>query len=237
MVKRGNKGQVTLFVIIAIIIVVLVAGGFFLYKENKTKSQNNVLTIKNYISDSIETEVLRNIITVAYQGGYAFPPIDSLSTPYYSVGYWVIDNETFYPSIEELASNIDFLNYMMGQANLSEVFPDYDLTKGNLESNTTILKDKVLVSINWPITIKKGNDIQTIENFNFQYNLRLGKLYDSAVYSADALSNYTIPDSLPADITLNIYLSNTNASLYELTDTNENFKIANQSFKFIFASK
>lgn len=233
----NKRGQLTLFIIIAIVIVALALLLYFVvFRETRVQTENKAIAIKNYVSNSVENRVLLDILTVAYQGGYALAPEDSFPTPFYQVAYWVEKNETFYPSLEEISSNIDFLNFLINEINLSQTFPDFEIAQGELESNTTILPEKVKVSIKWPITIKKGDVVQHIENFDFEYNIRLGKIYDATIYAADSIANETLPTKMPQDMNLTIYIYE-NASLYEITDTNENFKINDQYFKFVFAGK
>ncbi|MEM4215090.1 MAG: hypothetical protein QW484_01870 [Candidatus Pacearchaeota archaeon] len=232
-----KKGQITLFIIIAVVIVAVILITYFtVFRETKVQTETKALAIKNYVEDSIEKRALIDILTVSYQGGYAFAPEDSFPTPFYQIAYWVEKNETFYPSIEEIAANIDFLNTIMGDINLSQAFPDFEISQGTLESNTTILSEKIKVSIKWPITIKKGDIIQKLENFNFEYNIRLGKIYDVATYVAESVANETLPTNIPPDMNLTIYTYE-NASLYEIIDTNENFKINDQYYRFVFAGK
>jgi len=231
-----KRGQVTLFVIIAIAIVILALAAFFIYRETKIKSENDVIKVKAQLNDLLETRTLNDIITVAYQGGYALTPKEAFPTPYYPVAYWVDGNTTFYPPLEEIAGNIDYLNFLITDFNLSELYPGYDITAGNFKSNTTILPEKVIISINWPITIKKGSTTQTIENFDYSYNVRLGKLYDAATYAADWSANDSLPDKMPPEVNLTIY-NYQDASLYELEDTNPKFMINNQPLILVFAAK
>lgn len=233
--KRGKKAQVTLFVIIAIVIVaVFLILYFTVFSKPKITPESQVSEVKAYVSDSIQSKVLEDIITVASQGGYALPPENSFPTPFYEVAYWVDNNEIFYPSKEELASNIDFLNYFIGKMDLNQLFSGYDITQGDFESNTTVLNDSVAVSITWPITIKKGSVTQRLENFDFNYNIRLGKLYNAAVQAADDLALDRMPSDLPEDMNLSYYLYD-NAALYEIKDVNDDYKLDNESYSIAFA--
>ena len=232
----AKRGQVTLFVIIAIVVVAVALVAFLLYQQSTNKSETDVAGVKAQINDLLKTRILNDLTTVASQGGYSEVPEGSFPTPYYQVAYWLDGNETFYPSLKEVSSNVDYLNFLITDFNLNDSFQGYDISTGEFKSNTTILSEKVVVSINWPITIKKGSTTQTIENFEYSYNLRLGKLYDAAVYTADLIANDTIPNKMPPEINLTIY-NYENTSLYELKDTNSKFKINNQSLIFVFAGK
>jgi len=230
----SKRGQVTLFVILAIIVVALGLTAYFIFKPQAQNTQEQVTSLKTYLSDAISAQIHKNIIKVMQQGGYAFAPLDSFETPYYNVAYWITGNETNYPSLEEVAFNIDLLNFGIGQTNLTPLFSDYEISQGTFESNTTILENTVQVSAKWPITIKKNQVTQTIEDFDFNYDIRLKKLYGVSVYAADLVANDSLPTELPQDMNLTIYVYY-NASLYEIQDTNINYQLDQQPYNLVFA--
>ncbi len=232
----SKRGQLTLFIILAIIIIAIAIAAFFIFRPQVQNTGEQVTTLKTYLSDVIRTQINDNIITVMQQGGYAYAPAESFQTPYNDVAYWVVENNSFYPSLEEMAYNVDLLNFLIGQSNLSAIFPEYQISQGTLESNTTILDDSVQVSVKWPITLKKGTITQTIEKFDFNYEVRLKKLYNAATYTADLVANDTLPSEMPQDMNLTVYVYD-NASLYEIQDSNNNFKLNDQPYNFVFAVK
>ncbi len=233
---ESKRGQVTIFIIVAVAIIVIALIFFLVFRQNTNKSETSVSEVKTYLSDILERAVLINIITVAQQGGEAYPPTTSFQTPYYSVSYWVIDNTSTHPSREQLASNIDLLNSEITETNLSWFFPGYDISSGEFKSNTTLSETGVRVSVKWPITIKKGTTTQTIEDFTFNYNIRLKKLYDAADYTADLIANDTMPIEMPQDINVTVY-TYSNAALYEIIDTNAKYQLNKQPYNFVFAVK
>jgi hypothetical protein len=233
---ESKRGQVTLFVIIAIAIVIVALISFLIYKQTKTENVTNLGEIESYIQEDLNSKILQNIFLVSYQGGYAIAPDNSFENPYYRVAYWIEGNKTDHPSIEEISTNIDVLNSLMPKTNLSGIFPNYQITSGELSSITTLRENSTVVQISWPITIKKGDLSKNIETFNFEYDIRLKKAYSAAVYIADYIANDTLPNQLPPEINLTIY-NYQNASLYEITEANPNFIINNQPLMFVFASK
>jgi hypothetical protein len=233
---ESKRGQVTIFIIVAVAIIVIALIFFLVFRQNTTKSESSISEVKTYLSDILERAVLINIITVAQQGGEAYPSTNSFQTPYYNVSYWVIANTSAYPTQEQLAKNIDSLNSEIAETNLSWFFPGYDISSGKLESNTTLTESGVRVSVKWPITIKKGTTTQTIEDFTFNYNIRLKKLYAAATYTADLVANDTMPIEMPQDINVTVY-TYSNSALYEIVDTNTKYQLNKQPYNFVFAVK
>ncbi len=234
---ENKRGQLTIFIIVAVAIIVLVLVFYFgVFRNTQTRNENDAKAIKAYITDSIETRIINNILLVSNQGGYGLVPDEHFLTPFYQVGFWVNGNETFYPSLTEIEGNINYLNYLLGDIDLNTVFPGYNITTGALHTNTTILPEKVIVSIDWPITIRKGNSVQTLDKFDYTYNIRLGRLYNEAAQVAEAVANRNLPENINPEFNLTIYQYD-DASLYEIKDTNKNYGINNEYFTLVFAGK
>jgi len=232
----SKRGQLTLFIILAIIIIAVGLVVFFIFRPqtNAPNTQEQVSGVKTYLSELIESQVHQNILTVAHQGGYSYAPINSFETPYADISFWVVGNQTSYPSLEEITYQIDLLNFMMGLNNLSLTFPGYEISQGTLETNTRINDDSVQVSVKWPVTIRKNEVTQTIEDYNFNYNIRLKKLYNAATYTANLVAKDILPTQMPLDMNLTVYVYD-NASLYEIQDTNKNYQLNEQPYNFVFA--
>ena len=58
-------------------------------------------------------------------------------------------------------------------------FPEYEITKGKMDIKTMIEPEKVLVEMNYPLTIIKGKSSSKIKKFNSEVPVRLGIVYDS----------------------------------------------------------
>lgn len=73
-IKRGKKGQVTLFVIIAIVIVVIVLGYFLLKNSISSKQEmpQHVEVIEKSFLDCIQEKTLTGISILESNGGYIY---------------------------------------------------------------------------------------------------------------------------------------------------------------------
>ena len=236
--KRGKKAQVTLFVIIAITLVVLTLIAFLVYRDSKTKTDKETTVVKNYLSEALKEKILLNILAVSYQGGYSSPEKDSFPTPFYQVPFWIRENQLNYPSLSDVSKSIDDLNKKIETVNLSLAFSETEIEKGTLTTSTSFTDDKTIVAVNWPIIIKKGTTTQEIEDFNFEYPLRVKRLYETAVYVAGEVKRNkgVLPSQLPQNMELNVFVY-PNAILYEIKDKDPLFKVNNQEANFVFAQK
>ena len=58
-------------------------------------------------------------------------------------------------------------------------FKSYNISQGDISVKTTILNDKVVLKVTYPITISRGNEVLVIKDFQEEIPLRLGLIYDS----------------------------------------------------------
>ena len=65
-----------------------------------------------------------------------------------------------------------------------------DINVGELSVNTTLNKDNVLVKVNYPVTIKKGESELIVSEFNKEIKSPLGELYDVAMDIVDSEAKY-----------------------------------------------
>ena len=66
-------------------------------------------------------------------------------------------------------------------------FPDYEIEQGNFEAKTEILDNEVFLDVNYPLTIKKGEGVSRLKNFQTEVPIRFGSVYN-------VISNFIIQD-------------------------------------------
>ena len=115
---RRSKGQVTLYLIIAILILFLI-GGFLLFakylsaqKANKEISGLNNLgasggSPKKYIDECIKAKIAKGADLLGIQGGYVFPPNSFLDSNYSKIGYGLYQNKITLPSLEKIENELE----------------------------------------------------------------------------------------------------------------------------------
>lgn len=177
-----KRGQVTIFIIIAILIIAVAALVFFVAIPNGwfgLKLQEDSLTpINNYFSQCFLDKSKYALTVVASQAGYSDLQRASIAVFYdEKTAYYYKDNKTGIPPINlieiELGKEIDKqIDYCF---TLPTALREYQISKTNCSSRV-IVSDKVKVAIDCPIQIDKGVFSSKLPekntyNFNLDYNI------------------------------------------------------------------
>jgi hypothetical protein len=213
-----KKGQVTIFIIIAIFILAAVAA-FLIYRNSvpiisqiPSEFQPAYNTFLSCIEDNTQTginilESQGGYITLPnFESGSSFMPfssqLDFMGNPipywYYVSGNNVakeqvptqIDMENQIAQfIDERIRNCDFSSYTN---------TDFQIQMGEPTAKVSISQNKVSISLNMDLSMNKGNESAFVRNHKADVNSELGNLYTSAktVYDYEQkslfLENYTI---------------------------------------------
>ncbi|MEK6817618.1 MAG: hypothetical protein AABX80_02345 [Nanoarchaeota archaeon] len=184
MKNRGiKKGQITIFIIIAILIIAVVVL-FFTFKGSlqipgKPVSPETA-EIQNFVQECLDETSELAIFDIAERGGYEDPSKVS-STIVFNTPYYIKNNKNLMPSKEKIQEEISksLEKQMYSCVNNFALFPEYEITKGKMEIKTTIDSEKVLVEMDYPLTIKKGESSSKLKKFNSEVPIRLGIIYDA----------------------------------------------------------
>jgi len=151
-----KRGQVTLFVIIAILIVVGIVG-LFLYRERAKKaSVIEIENVRNYLNERVGHEIDSALLFIGLQGGYSEPPEKVLRLRYHFVPYYYYNKKAAIPSKEKIKEEIE--KEIIKRIELMEVpvnFVETEKSKPEIELNEVI-------EINFPIKIRKDTASATI---------------------------------------------------------------------------
>ncbi len=174
-----KRGQVTIFIIIAIIIVASTIL-FFIFrgKLGILESQANDPTYL-FIESCIEDTGKDAIYFISRNGGYFFSPAASTSE---GIPYYYYNGKNYMPSIERIEEEIS--SYIEGTLSYCTEefvdFPEFNITEGKIKAKTTIKDEKIILEIEYPVTIKKGKTTIRLKNFRDIIILaRVGTIYDS----------------------------------------------------------
>ena len=118
-----------------------------------------------------------------------------------------------------------------------------EIEQGEPKTETKILDNKVVLDVNYPLSIKKGEGISYIKEFNnIEIPVRLGVIYDSVdVIIKEQLSHEStcvscIWDiSLENDLIVNMLDYDEETKIFIVRD--ENLQINEKPFEFVFANK
>lgn len=238
-----KKGQVTIFIVVAIVLIGIVGLYFSLRGELKVdtftpESEEIYLFVENCIESTAEEA----IYSIGQSGGYFLPP--ELSTDS-GIPYYYYNGQNYMPYKEEIEEEVsEYINEMLSFCVKNFVdFPEFNISEGEIKTETKILDNKVVLNIEYPINIKKGESTTRLKNFeNIEIPVRLGIVYDAVgKIIQDQLGHENICLSCILDIVLENDLYTEMIDYDEETIIfiirDENSKIDDKSFEFIFANK
>jgi len=241
----NKRGQVTLFVVMAII---LVGGAFaIIYTQTdlfkKTETMNpEIAPIKTFIDNCLKSTAEDALIYIGHQGGYYDLPKLSIDT--YS--YYFYNNKSMVPSVQKIESELS--RYMADMLpfctqNFTN-FTGFDINSNSkIVSKSIILSEKVRFDVDYPILIKKGASAYRLSSFSAEIPSRLFTIYrvaqnftsvqleDPLSLCVSCLTNLMINN----DFYINMENYDNNTVIFTITD---NQTLINQnSYEFIFANK
>jgi hypothetical protein len=170
--KRGknNKGQVTIFIIIAVLIIVL-GVLFFVFKDSLNIGKTSVETepIQTNILSCLESTSEEGINHIALYGGY-YKIQEGISFSYLAdeIPYYYINSKENVPSISRVERELEYyINENLKSCVNFSSFEEqgFSINEGNLSSSVNINEDKINVKINYPLTIKKGESTYRLKDF------------------------------------------------------------------------
>ena len=238
---KNQRGQLTIFIILAIVIVGVVLvffairGGIF--QQILTP---NTEKVQNFVQNCIDETGTDIIYQIGQNGGYYFPSNLSTSS---GVSIYYENGKNYLPSKKQIEEEISsFFDYELFFCTRNFVdFPDMNILQGEIKTETKIENERVVLNVNYPITITKDNSGSRIENFKAEIPTRMGIVYDSV---SEFLQNQT-----DNGICLSCLLEATDKNdLYvEMMDYDEktvifvfrdkNSKIKDEEFVWVFANR
>jgi len=242
--KNNKKAQVTILIIIAIIVIAATLL-FFVFREDASQQDELILPeaqkVHSFVMECIENVGAEAIYSVGAGGGYYFIP--KLSTDE-GIPYYYYESKNKMPSKEKIAEQISqYINADLFFCTEGFVdFTDYEIDQEEIKTTTIINNEEVVIDVNYPIKITKGNSTTLIEDFNnIKVPIRLGVVYDSA---SEIISQQTSDgiclscasdEATENDLYIDIFDYDDSTVIFTITD--ENSKINNQTFIFVFASQ
>ena len=182
-----KRGQVTLFVIIAIVIVAAFLAGFLLYQnsheKNQIKANAEIAPVKEYIEICLKYTAVNGIKFIGMQGGYYHEPENYFAFEEYAIPYYSYEGKKQMPSKEiigqELSSYIrDNIDYCLD--NFSLFNKSFNISAGkNVFVNSKIIKESVIINLNLPVIITKRGEKFYLENFTLSLDYDLFGVYDT----------------------------------------------------------
>jgi hypothetical protein len=243
-----KRGQVTIFVIVAI---VLVTGALlFLYTQTDLLGQRvervpEINPIISEIQNCLDTTSLDGIKMVGLQGGYVFLPNQTFSTNLSNIAYAYYEGRKTFNSITGIAREISsYVSLMLPECTNFSKFPDFNINTISIISSTIIQGDLVKVDTKWSLSIKKGDASYNLNSFTTTIPVRLGLIYNitNTIVNNEMKDPNTIDASYFIDVN-NLYgikidfLPNNETIVYSITDPLSKFKNNYFNYTFLFANQ
>lgn len=218
-ISFGNhKGQVTIFIILAVIILAAVAV-FLVYQNSKsavTQIPAGFQPVYNNFLSCVQSNAQTGISILESQGGYIYLPSFEPGSPYMPfssdlnflgnpIPYWyyVSGNniaKTQVPSLQQMESQLaQYIDQNVRNCDFGQYTADnFAIQMGQPTASVNIIQNKVEVSLNMNLNMTKGNDSVFVSTHKAEVNSQLENLYQNAltVYNYEQqnlfLENYTI---------------------------------------------
>lgn len=212
-----KRGQVTIFIIIAIMIVAITIL-FFILREriSISKIPSSIEPVYNSFLVCLEDDVETGTGVLRSQGGYIYLPEfepGSRHMPFSSqliflgnpIPYWYyisgnnIQKEQI-PSKKNMEEQLaEFIENGIRNCVFDEYYEQgFEIEQGERNARVSIMDEKVEVNLAMDLSIKKGEDSALIREHKIIVNSNLGRLYNSArkIYEKEQkelfLENYTV---------------------------------------------
>jgi len=174
MIKK--RGQVAIFIVIAIVVATIVLAVFFsksatnVPSELKSSSEEVNLIVGSCLEDSLRGAIILN----------------SLNGGYYNLNgtaYYLDRGVPKYPSKQELGDqlNLGIKEFLSACLNFSEVSADVEYSLADSEITTILSKDKALIEFDGLFTISSGSSSATMNNFKSEIKTDYLEFYNIAL--------------------------------------------------------
>jgi len=253
MKELKKRGQVTIFIIIAVLIVAGVSL-FFILKDTDTKKQEQIEInpeiepVYSYVQNCLDSSSEDVVYTVGVGGGY-YNVEEDMSTENLGVTYHLKDGESLMPSKKEIEKEISN-NIEMETENcssdLDSVFTDYQIKQKNVSVETTIEQEEVLIEADFPLLIKKEDSRHEVRKFREIIPIKLGLMHEAVSEfisgelgsSAEGMSVKKMTEvSSDYGLEFNLFQIDREGKEFIFMVTSENQEINNETFIYSFANR
>lgn len=251
--KKGNhhnpgmkRAQTTLFLIIAVILVLGAAMVFFLFSQGYVGELNPFFFSKNsiqsFVTDAVDMVVDDGLHKLGVQGGYLDIPAGILFNCSSPTSRLRSLNGTDIPTKEHIERELE--GYV--RENVKDALDDFrpfeergmEVETGTPRVDVIILEQGVIVTLNMPVTVVKGENTIRVSEFKYNKNKVRIPMILSAIHNITEFTeenphsvDMTILDSLDFDFTIVPY----NATHFVYLITDHQSTVDNEPYRFRFA--
>jgi len=179
----NKRGQVTIFIIIAIILIAAVALYFVLRdKISVDKIPIEVEPVYTNLISCIEKTTEEGVEYLALHGGYYEVP-KSISIAYFAedIPYYYLNSRKYVPSIERVEGELEnyIHNYLSNCLNFEEFENQgFEIKEGDLLVSVNMKEEEIRTKLDYPLTIKKGKSTKRLREFEIEIDSNVKKLLE-----------------------------------------------------------
>jgi len=237
----NKKGQVTIFIILAIVLIVIVVLFFVLKDKIVPNNSKDFPEVQTFVLDCIESSGEKAILFSAKKGGI-YSPEDTTSE---GISYYLTKENNYFPSLDNLENNLElefeplFLECI---GNFSE-FSNYNIQSSGVNTDVGINDKEIIFNLNYPLKVSFENQEKFFNDFKGKVITNYFNFYASAEefinyqkgeenFCLTCLMNIADSNSHKADILRSGSINTLIFVFYE-----EDVKLNNETLEFRFANE
>lgn len=246
-----KKGQISYFLLISLVLLLLFSFMFYLNNNARLETQISNPTqasydsIKTYLEECVKLSAKQSILSNALQGGFYNETENSLTHSFFVIPLYSKGSTKLTPSQNKLEEQLSFNieDRIISCIGDFQVFREkgYEINFKMPASKTTILENKVIFDVNFPVIVKLNGATKFFSNFYMEIPSRYKLVYTVADNIAKQLS--VTPNKLCISClidyayrnNLNISVTSFNEQSIAITIIDEKIKINNKETVFNFA--
>jgi hypothetical protein len=170
----SKRGQMTVFIGIAIILVILVAMGIYFGSDigsavgigSTLSYPSEVSEVVDHIQECVDDTAYNVVSTIGYTGGYYDLPEKSFLSVEYTIAspYYYYDGEDLTITIEDMQTEMEkFSDALMTNCVDFDQFSGLGVTGEELDTTFTITEGKVLLEVNYPFEVAAGVSTYSVD--------------------------------------------------------------------------
>lgn len=177
-----KKGQITLYVVIAIMLVSAVTIIVYLQREQikviLSPVPGAVKPVYSEIEGCLKTTAENGIYLIGMQGGYASLPEDAFVTDFSSIAYGYYEGRRTLLSLNEIENELNnYVEMMLPECVDFSKWPELEVLQDSVSAKSKILDRSVRIDVEWPLTFT-GTTTYNLKTFSTESDVKLGIIYN-----------------------------------------------------------
>lgn len=242
--REVKRGQVTIFIIVAVLIVVAVSL-YFVFREKIDLNgvDSEIEPVHDFVIDCVEETGENALRKIGEQGGHFFifdePTLANLKVPYY-----IYNGENYVPSMDEIERELSFfINEEMSFCilNFKDFRDEFNISHELNGVVVDVLNEAVIFRLDYPIYLIKEDEGFEFNEFEVSVPVRLGVIYDVVLEIVseqeahlDSICLSCLHD-LEMENELDIEMIDYGEGVALFTIVDDKFEINNEVYEFSFA--